>query len=545
MFVTLDGNYSIQKITMGISKHANINWARELKIKQEFEKGPDGRYHVIMTNTIAEFAMSKGADGGIMGERTVSLKNFTINKPRPESIYKGEAVVTTGSENRSDSFWMAHRFPQLSATEAKVYSNVDTLVKTGSFKRTMDIITLLFSGYKGAGPFEVGPISTFYSFSPVEGFRLRFGGRTTPKFNKSLYFENYLAYGFKDEKLKYYLSGTYSFNHNSIYAYPLNYFKVSYQYDTKMPGQEMQFVQEEDNIFLAFKRGKNDKWLYNNIFNAEYVRELPKNFAVTLGFKNRKETPAGAISYAYSKEEGNNYMVPDVTTTELSASLRWAPHEQFYQSKKMRIPIINKYPIFNFRYVAGLKGLAKGEYKYHSLNLSVNKRFYESQLGYTDVMLEGGYIFGKVPFPILTTHRTNPTYALYLQSYNLMNVMEFVSDHYAAANVSHYFNGFLFNKVPLIKKLKLREVVTGKVLYGGVRDENNPEKNHSTFAFPQDKTTGLPVTYTLNSQPYAEISFGIANIFKVVRVDYIKRLTYLNNPDVAKWGIRARVKFEF
>jgi hypothetical protein len=163
-----------------------------------------------------------------------------------------------------------------------------------------------------------------------------------------------------------------------------------------MPGQEMQFVQEEDNIFLAFKRGKNDKWLYNNIFNAEYVRELPKNFAVTLGFKNRKETPAGAISYAYSKEEGNNYMVPDVTTTELSASLRWAPHEQFYQSKKMRIPIINKYPIFNFRYVAGLKGLAKGEYKYHSLNLSVNKRFYESQLGYTDVMLEGGYIFGRV-----------------------------------------------------------------------------------------------------------------------------------------------------
>jgi hypothetical protein len=189
--------------------------------------------------------------------------------------------------------------------------------------------------------------------------------------------------------------------------------------------------------------------------------------------------------------------------------------------------------------------LAKGEYNYHSVNLSVNKRFYESQLGYTDVMLEGGYIFGRVPFPILTTHRTNPTYALYLQSYNLMNVMEFVSDRYAAANVSHYFNGFLFNKVPLLKKLKLREVVTGKVLYGGVRDENNPEKNHSTFAFPQDKTTGLPVTYTLNSQPYAEISFGIANIFKVVRVDYIKRLTYLNNPNVAKWGIRARVKFEF
>jgi hypothetical protein len=547
MFVTLDGNYSVQQITMGISKHANVNWARELKIKQEFEKGPDGRYHVIKTNTIAEFAITKGSDGGILGERTVSLKNFTINKPQPESIYKGESVVAVNNvSHASDSFWTAHRFPQLSASEAKVYSNVDSLVKMSSFKRKMDLVTLLFAGYKGAGPFEVGPISTFYSFSPVEGFRLRFGGRTTPKFNKSVYFENYLAYGFKDEKLKYYLSGTYSFNHTSIYAYPLNYLRVSYQYDTKMPGQEMQFVQEEDNIFLAFKRGKNDKWLYDNTFNAEYVRELPKHLSVAFGFKNRNETPAGAISYAYSKELGNgDKTISNVTSTELSAELRWAPHEQFYQSKKRRIPIINKYPIFKFGYVAGIKGLANGEYNYHSLTAGVSKRTYLSQLGYTDVALEGGYTFGKVPFPLLTTHRTNPTYALYLKSYNLMNVMEFVSDHYVAADVSHYFNGFLFNKVPLVKKLKLREVVTAKVLYGGVRDENDPSKNPSTFAFPQDKTTGVPTTYALNNGPYAEIGFGIANIFKVVRVDYIKRLTYLNNPDVSKWGVRARVKFDF
>jgi hypothetical protein len=279
MFVTLDGNYSVQKINMGISKHANVNWARELKIKQDFEKGPDGRYHVIMTNTIAEFAISKGADGGMVGERTVTFRNFIINKPQPESIYKGASIETVkNSEKVTDSFWTAHRFPQLTATEAKVYSNVDSLAKMPSFKRTMDIVSLLFAGYKAVGPFDVGPISTFYSFSPVEGLRLRLGGRTTPKFNKSFYFENYLAYGFKDQKLKYYLSGTYSFNHTSIYSYPLNYLRLSYQYDTKLPGQDMQFVQEEDNIFLAFRRGKNDKWLYNNTFNAEYVRELPKTF---------------------------------------------------------------------------------------------------------------------------------------------------------------------------------------------------------------------------------------------------------------------------
>jgi hypothetical protein len=545
MFVTLDGNYSIQKINMTISKHANVNWARELKIKQEFEKGPDGRYHVIMTNTIAEFALSKDADGGIMGERTVAFKNFTINKPQPESIYKGAPEETVTNNNTADSFWVNHRYPQLSDAEAKVYSNVDSLVKSRSFKRTMDMVSLLFAGYKGAGAYEVGPISTFYSFSPVEGLRLRAGGRTTPKFNNSLYLENYLAYGFRDQKLKYFLSGAYSFNHTSIYSYPANYLRLSYQYDTKMPGQELQFVQDEDNIFLAFKRGKNDKWLYNSSFKAEYVRELPKNLSFTLGFKNHKETPAGAISYTYTKDGGNDQRVPDVTTTELSTEIRWAPHEQFYQSKKMRIPIVNKYPIFTFRYIAGIKGLANGDYNYHNLNLSIKKRFYESQLGYTDIMTEGGYIFGKVPFPVLTTHRANPTYALYLQSYNLMNVMEFVSDRYAAVNVDHYFNGFLFNKVPVVKRLKLREVVSAKVLWGRVRDENDPSKNPETFKFPQDNTTGAATTFTLNNQPYAEINFGIANIFKVVRVDYIKRLTYLNNPDISKWGIRARVKFEF
>ncbi|MCW3107935.1 MAG: hypothetical protein JWQ09_2441 [Segetibacter sp.] len=546
LFVTLDGNYSVQKINMSISKHANLNWVRELKIKQDFEKGPDGRFHVIMTNTITEFALTKGADAGMMGERTVSFKNFTINQSEEESIYQGEPVVTAeNKENNTDKFWIEHRFPQLTQTESKVYSNIDSLRNMKSYKRLMDMATLILAGYKQAGPYEVGPVSTFYSFNPVEGFRLRAGGRSTPRFNKSLYFENYLAYGFKDEKWKYFLSGTYSFNHKSIYSYPLNFLRLSYQYDTKIPGQELQFIQE-DNFLLSFKRGNNDKWLYNNIFKAEYVREFQKNLSVTAGFKYWKQTPAGAINYAYSKPNGdNNSNVPNVTTAELSAEIRWAPHEQFYQGKVYRIPIINKYPVFKLRYIAGIKGLAKGEYNYHNLNLTVGKRFYMSQLGYTDVSVEGGYIFGKLPFPLLTIHRANQTYSYQLNSYNMMNFMEFVSDDYAAVNADHYFNGFLFNKVPLLKRLKLREVVTGKLLYGGVRDENNPAKNPATFMFPQDKETGLATTYTLDNKPYAEISFGIANIFKLVRVDYVKRLTYLNNPNVSSWGIRTRMKFDF
>ncbi len=330
---------------------------------------------------------------------------------------------------------------------------------------------------------------------------------------------------------------------NPSIRYPLNYVKLSYQHDTKIPGQELQFV-SEDNFLLSFKRGNNDKWLYNDIFKAEYVREFGKNLSYTLGFKNWKQTPAGVITYT-KEQEGSIENVPDITTSEVSAQFRWAPHEQFYQGKVYRIPIINKYPIFNLRYIAGIKGLWNGQYNYHNLNATINKRFYLSQLGYTDVMLEGGYIFGKVPYPLMTIHRANQTYSYQLNSYNMMNFMEFVSDHYAAVNVDHYFNGFIFNRIPLLKKLKLREVITAKVLYGGVRNENNPALHSDIIKFPVDYTTGLPTTYTLNKEPYIEVSAGIANIFKLVRVDLVKRLTYLNNPNVSQWGIRTRFKFDF
>jgi len=543
MFITLDGNYAVQKINMTISKNANLNWTRELRINQDYEKGTDGRYHVAMSNMLAEFALTKGASGGVMGERTVSFKNFTVNQPAAGSVYEGKTeVVVQNSSNTTDSFWVAGRHRPLTQVESKVYTNIDSLQNMRSFRRTMDIATLLLAGYKSFGPFEAGPVNAFYSFNPVEGFRLRAGGRTTPKFNRNIYFENYVAYGFKDEKWKYYLSATYSFNHKSIYAYPLNYLRVSYQYDTKIPGQELQFVQE-DNFLLSFKRGDNNKWLYNNIFKAEYTKEFGRNISYTLGFKNWKQTPAGNIIYEKAEPNGNS-AVEDITTTELSAELRWAPHEQFYQGKNYRIPIMNKYPVFRLRYIAGIKGLMNGEYNYHNLNLNVYKRFYLSQFGYTDVTLEGGYIFGKLPYPLLTIHRANQTYAYQLNSYNLMNFMEFISDRYAALNMDYYFNGFVFNKIPLLKKLKLREVASAKILYGGLRKENDPANNPDAFKFPSN-TVGQPTTFTLNDNPYIEVSAGVANIFKLLRVDVVKRLTYPDNPDVSAWGIRARVKFDF
>ncbi len=545
MYVTLDGNYGVQKINLSISKKANLNWARELKINQDFEKNADdGRYHVIKSTMIAEFSLRQNSSSGILGERTVSFKNFTANKPAPDSIYGGSDQVTLNIAGRNtDSFWIANRHQQLSNVEAKVYANIDSLKNMKSFKNTLKIATLLFSGYIKSGGFQLGNTNTFYSFNSLEGFRIKIGGRTTPEFNKHIYLEGYGGYGFKDEKYKYLIAGAYSFNGKSIYTYPLNYIKFTRQYETALPGQELVFA-AEDNFLLSFKRGKTDKWFYQNSYKLEYVHEFGKNFTYKFRYSNLKQTPAGSLVFE-KPLSGRLDTIPDITTSEISAELRWAPHEQFYQGINFRTPIRNKFPIFTLRMQEGIKGFLNGQYNYQQVTLAIAKRCYLSQLGYADVTLEGGHIFGQVSFPLLDIHRANQSYAYQLNAYNLMNFMEFVSDNYAAMNTDFYFNGFFFNKIPLLKKLKLREVGSFKILYGGIRDENNPSKNVNVYNFPKGGLLGVPTTYSLSKIPYMEASVGIANIFKILRVDVVKRFTYLDHPDISTWGIRTRVRFDF
>jgi hypothetical protein len=269
---------------------------------------------------------------------------------------------------------------------------------------------------------------------------------------------------------------------------------------------------------------------------------MANHLSYSLGFKNWKQEPAGSIVYT-KVENGTDVNISNLITSEFSAELRWAPHEQFYQGKVYRIPIINKYPIFTLRFIAGVKGIWNSQYNYQNVSARFEKRAYMSQLGYSDLIVEGGYIFGKLPYPLMTIHRANQTYAYQLNSYNLMNFQEFVSDHFAAVSIDHHFNGLFFNRIPLLKKLKLREVFSVKMLWGGVRDENKPSKDPSLIKYPTFE--GVPTTFSLEKKPYVEGSVGIANIFKLLRVDLVQRFNYLDNPFVARIGVRARFKFDF
>ena len=579
LYVTLDGRYAIKKVELNVSKHVNLNYVRGFRVTQGFSRDTAGRYFLTQSDMIADFGLNTNG-AGVFGERAFSYSNFLSTAKLPDSLFKGPALVVAatpgtvvkpgtgsapgakappegssyrasdvgggisipvGAAQLSDSEWAKNRTVPLTAAEARAYANVDSLQGMKSYRRFMDYITLLFAGYKKAGPFEIGPVATFYTFNPVEGFKPRFGGRSTTHLSTRYYVESYLAYGVKDQKWKYYFGGTYSLNNQTIYKYPFNYITANFQRDTRTPGQMDGFT--EESSYSSIKRGDNTKWLYNDIFKIDYVHEFGDHLSYDLGFRYWDQHPGGSIVYVYEQNPNQYDSVQSITTTELSATLRWAPHEQYYEGKAGRAPVANKYPIFTLRYAHGFQGLMGGQYNYDALHLNIYKRVYLSPLGYSDVTFDAGWQSGKLPFPLLTIHTANQSYAYYIDEFNMMNFEEFVSDHYAGVDIDHYFNGFFFNKVPFLKWLKLREVIAGKILFGGVRDENNPALNPNQMLFPT--TGGVTSTYVLNHGPYIEVSAGVTNIFKLIRIDVVRRLTYLDDLDAIKWGIRARVKFDF
>lgn len=541
LYVTLDGNYGVQKAVLGVNKDINLNWVTSLNVTLDFERSEDGRYHPKRSNMLVNFGVFQGKKG-LFGERTVRISKFDMKSRFADSVFKGQDVVRADSSlSHSDGYWKQNRPDSLTAVEEQTYKNMDSLNNMKSFKTLMWVATTFLAGYNVNGPVEFGPLSTFYSFNPVEGFRLRFGGRSTPQFSKRFYAEAYGAYGFKDERWKFFVGGTYSINNKSIYNYPLNYIRASFQRETSIPGQELKYTQE-DNVLLSFKRGVNDKWMYNDILRLEYVYEFGDHMGFKLQFKNWKQEAAGGLSFVHADAVKDT--IPTTTTTEFGLEWRWAPHEQFFQRKLYRLPIPNAYPIFTVRLDVGVKGLLNSQYSYQALRANIYKRFYLSQLGLADVTLGGGYIFGNVPYPLLSIASANQTYAYRLEAYNLMNFLEFVSDKNIQLNIDYHMYGFIFNKVPLLKKLKIREVLGVKALYGGLRDQNRPEYNNELFKFPTDKN-GNVSTFSLEEVPYIEASVGVENIFNLLRVDVVRRITYLDHPNVTKWGVRGRINFDF
>ena len=541
LYVSLDGHYAVQRATLSVNNQINLNWVRDLQITLDYRQDSSGHYHLGKSVMSMDLGIFKEGTS-VFGERTIMINDFVFG---PQAMQKniGPNVIANREVNRQpEDFWEKARHEKLSLTEQMAYTNIDSLKSSKPFKRKMAVAALLLSGYLTKGPIEIGPFNSFFSFNPVEGARFRFGGRTTEEFSKKLVFDGHAAYGIKDQKWKYSLGAIYSLTDRSIYQFPVRSLTVRHSFETQIPGQELNFL-EDDNFLLSFKRGVNDKWLYNRKWMAEYLHETEQHISLRLTYKNQALNPAGGLLFV-PQTEIPSPAIRELRTSEFSAELRWAPHEKFYQGKRFRRPINNGHPVFTLRGSVGLKDLLGGDYNYQSLTLNVAKRFFFSQFGFSDVVLEGGAVFGKVPYPLLSIHRANQTYAYQLTSYNLMNFMEFMSDRYASLNLQHSFNGFFLNKVPLIKKLQWREVISVKVLTGSIGAGNDPVKNPQLYRFPFDEQQN-PRSFAIGKVPYIEGSVGVSNVFKFLRVDFVKRFTHLNNPGVSPWGIRAKINVDF
>lgn len=543
LYIALDSTYAVTRINFSVNPNINLNWVKELVVEQDFQLLPSGKWVIANEDYRMHFGINKRGVG-MVAQRLVTHRNTRINPVLSDSLLTGTVseIITLPSAAKivDNAYWENTRPAPLNAAEMATYKNIDSLRNTRFYKVSTKIGYALFGAHLELGKFQIGPISTFYAFNEVEGTRLRFGGRTGPKLSKRWRAEGWLAYGIRDQQWKYSLGGVYGLKGSEFNKFPNNLVRVNYLHDVLIPVQSFQASQSA-SFANSVVRGANDKFFYYDRFNAQYEREFQNHFSFIIGGENRQFRPAGALFFIPA--DGSPATEEPILASAAFIQMRYSPGETFYQGGTNRAIVDFNYTT-TVRYSKGIKGFAGGQYDYHEVIASLYKYSNTPPFGYNKLYLEAGGVFGKVPFPLLTLHRGNQSFITQQYSYNLMNFMEFVSDRYATLMVEHYFAGFFLNKIPLLRKLKLREACSFKILYGQVSDKNNPTESSNLLKFPS-LPDGTPITYPLEGRPYMEASIGITNIFKFLRVDLIRRFSYLEHPGTFKYGVRFGVWVEF
>lgn len=510
-----DTTFGVKRLEMGIPTNTNINFINAASVIQEFNY-VDSVWMLKKDRIVIDFipdmvGVIKKNQPGIYGRKTTSYHNIITDKPKDSKFFTAgtNVVVEDSATKRSNIYWDTTRHDSLTSRESKIYKMIDTIQGLRFYKRWSEAVTIMVSGYYKAGNFDVGPLYKFYSSNVVEGSRVRFGGRTSSKFSRWHELNGYVAYGTKDEKWKYGL-GFKAFLSKKPHRQLIG---MDYKSDLELLGQSQNGF-TNDNLFATFLRRTSPRTL-TRVAQTQvwYDKEWFQGFNTKIGYVSRTLTPVGNYQYYYLNSKGDSAVQPFLRTSEIRVTTRFAYQEKFIDGDFSRTSLGTKYPILQLTYIHSLKHIYEGQYDYQKVVLNVSDRVRWGLWGYTDYVVEGGQIFGNVPYPLLELHGGNQTFVYDYMAYNLMNYYEFASDRYASLWLFHHFEGLLFNKLPLVKKLKWREVVTYKLLFGSVSN------NHQTLLFP----TAL---HNLNSGPYQEVSAGIENIFKFFRIDAFWRLNY-------------------
>lgn len=543
LYVAPDSTHFIKRIELSIPQDINLNFVETLTLTQQFDQAPDGTRLIQSDDIVAEFRLAPGSQG-LYARRLNMYQNHSFDPPpthHQELLQQPLPQITKESAHAQPlAFWADKRQTPIKEKESAVSLLLEELRQIPLYYYTERLIVILISGYIQTEPdnskFDLGPMNTTIGGNTLEGVRLRLGGTTTAKLHPQLFAKGYVAYGFSDEQLKYATTLEYSFNKKKNHAreFPIHSVQLSHSYDINQLGQQYLYT-NKDNVFVALKRTADTLNTYLSNTAIKYQRELLCGFSYYLDLAYKTEYTSPYVAF----DNSSGISLSHYNMALATLGVRYAYNEKFYHTRVSRHSVNLDSPIFTLSHTMAQQGLLGSDYTLHRTELGMQKRFWLSAFGYLTLFLRSGKVWSTSPYPLLIIPNANLSYTLQYESYPLMNALEFVNDSYFSWDISYNMDGLLCNRIPLVKYLKAREVLTFRGLYGSLSDSNNPTLNTDLFTLP---TT----TYLMDSKiPYMEAGIGVENIFKILRVDYIRRLTYLDNPNISKWGIRIALTFDF
>ena len=539
LYVLNDSSLHVKKCDMQLPANTGVNFVDAMKFQQEFTKLSNGEWALTTDNMIAELKLTDLLQRAIV-IRTTGMTNYAF-APIEDKQFKGKAkiIYDANAKMRDNEFWAAHRTTQLTKSEAGMDSFIKRMASTKHFKWVIFASKALIENFIETGSedkpskFDIGPVNTFISKNFVDGIRLRASARTTAKFNPHWFFEGYYAYGTKSHRNYYDAKVTYSFNKPEYQPieFPIRTISFESTSDVESPSDKY-LKHNKDNIFMTFRPVKVEQMYFVNRQKINFNWETDYGLATSLELRTESNRPTGKL--VYEKMDGT--LVDKLRVSEVSLGFNYRPGQSYVNSKQKRMTVNLDAPEFNVKHTMGIKHFLGGDFNSNLTEVSIYKRFWLGSWGHIDTRVQGGAQWNKVPFQFLITPPVNTSYFEHQGTFNLMKGLEFLNDRYAQFNLAWDLEGKIFNRLPLIKKLKWREYVAFKGMWGHLTDKNNPylpqnANDTELYKFPVD-------TRVMTRDPYMEFVFGVHNIFKFLEVDYVRRLTYTNAPGISKNGIR-------
>jgi len=527
--------YALKQMDATVAPNANLNYVEKIKIQQELEPTEAGPWIPTKNRVLLDVGEVTQNMAGVLAKFYTSNKNIEVNKPYEQKFYARPIEVAEDFKiGSNEEFWNEHRHEPLSSTEMSVYNMIDTLRNIPVVKTYTEILKIAVNGYLKTGPVDFGPYLSVYANNTVEGHRFQLGGRTNIDFSNRWVLGGYAAYGTDDDKFKYQGRVKYIASRDRWTTIEAQYTK-----DIDQVGLTAEDLLG-NNIFLTATRfGQLVRPYYYEQGKVTFQRQLFKGYRQTISTRYRSFNPLFNFAYYENPEQTDSPISEKVETAEVTVEARYAKDEVFVQNDNNRVSLGTlKWPVFTLRYTRGIAGVLGSDFNYNKLSLNISNDLRMGFFGTSSVSLTGEYIFETLPYPLLKAHIGNESMFYTTAAYSLMNFSEFVSDRYIELRYLHRFQGFILNRIPLMKKLKWRLVASADVLYGRLSEANR------NIISPEDKDGNPtdPVGF-LDDRPYVELGYGVENIFKVLWVEFFHRLTYLDKPDVSDFGVKISFQF--